>query len=191
MNCLQCSLPPPYLGNAQTGGDAAWVKRRGRNLSVSELGSMSPESCFTVLSAVKLRLNGCWCCSMSLYPLRWSFICVVQYSEKWHQRKHKRKYLSRSIPLLLWLRKSPCLIFAIYLVPGTRFYYLYSHLFRRPPQQLILTKKNHQDANNEIKWLSISTTHLSRAQCVNHFSKELYSSIWPMSRDKNHLYVVV
>ena len=44
--------------------------------------------------------------------------------------------------LLLWLWKFPSLCLAIYLVPGVRYYYLYSHFFCRPPH-LTLTKTFH------------------------------------------------
>ena len=42
----------------------------------------------------------------------------------WYVHRYKINYFSRSIPLLLWLWKSPSLFLAIYLVPGTRFYYV-------------------------------------------------------------------
>ena len=54
------SPPGQVLGNARSGGDATREKRRGKNLSLSELDCMSPESCSKVLIAAKLRLNnGC------------------------------------------------------------------------------------------------------------------------------------
>ena len=43
--------------------------------------------------------------------------------------------------------ESLSLFLATHLVPGTRYYNLYSLCFRRPPQQLILTKNFHYDAN--------------------------------------------
>ena len=56
------SPPGQVLGNARSGGDATREKRRGKNLSLSELDCMSPESCSKVLIAAKLRLNnGCYC----------------------------------------------------------------------------------------------------------------------------------
>ena len=63
------------------------------------------------------------------------------YRKKKYQKKAYVKYKKirfRIDPLLLWLWRFPSLFLAIHLAPSTRCYYLYSHLFRRPPQQLIL-----------------------------------------------------
>ena len=91
--------------------------------------------------------------------------------------------------LLLWLWKSPSLFLAIYLVPSTGYYYLYSQLFRRPPQHFIVTlnfiqmllNKSWVSQRPTCRVLSVSTT----------FLKELCSLIWPMSHNKKYYLFVV
>ena len=53
-------------------------------------------------------------------------------------------------PLLLCEFFSACFLQCNrYLVPGARYYYLFSYVFRRRPQLLTLTKNFHYDANKE------------------------------------------
>ena len=67
-------------------------------------------------------------------------------------------------------------------IPGTT-YYLYSHLFRRPPQQPILTENFRSDANKGNGWVSQRRIYLVHSVSTT-FSKKLYPWIWPMSRNK-------
>ena len=103
---LPRGLSPPYLGNARSDGDAIREKSRVRNFNFSGLHCMSPESCSKVLSAAKMRFNGCWC------------------------------YLCEALPTFATLSSPPAVPLGYNAFPATPDIISYFHFFRRPHQNI-------------------------------------------------------